>query len=70
MQGGNTEATKKIVEEEKFITMNEALTCLRNDSVDPKLQSCYLDFLISAFVTSSLEGSSTDIENIWRTYVS
>lgn len=70
MQGGNIEAKTKIVEQEKFITMKEALACLRHEHVHPKLQSYYLDFLISAFVTNSLEGSGTDIENIWRTYVS
>ena len=70
MKGGNTEAQKRIVDEEQYITFFEAQVCLNDPDVHPKLQSYYLDFVMSAFVHPAAETSGTDIENIWRSYVS
>ena len=70
MKGGNTEAQRRIVDEEKYITFSEALVCLKDPNVHPKLQSYYLDFVLSVFVHPAVETSGTDIENIWRSYVS
>ena len=70
LKGGNTESQKRIVDEEKYITFSEALVCLKDPDVHPKLQSYYLDFVMSVFVHPAVETSCTDIENIWRSYVS
>ena len=69
LQGGNEETISKIVDQKKYITFKEALLCLKDVEIHPKLQSYYLDFVMSAFVETAVESSGTDIENIWRSYV-
>ena len=69
-KGGNAEAKKRIVDEEKHITFDEALKCLNDRKIHPKLQSYYLDFVMVVFVHPAVEISGTDIDNIWRSYVS
>ena len=59
-----------IVDKEKYITFEEALLCLTDDGILSKIRSSYLDFLVSTFVESAAESSSTSIEDIWRCYVS
>ena len=44
-----------------------ALGILGDDSIKPELQAAYLDFVNSAFILVEI---GTDIDNIWRCYVS
>lgn len=69
-QGGNTYAREKIVDEKQYITFRKALICLRDGDLHHKLQSRYLDFVISAFIDKAMEESGTNIDNILRVYVS
>ena len=70
MQGGNLDAIGKIVSDRRYITFGEALVVLENSNIDSDIRGAYLDFVISAFVGNAMEESGTDIENIWRSYVS
>ena len=63
-------AKKRIVDQEAYITLDEALLCLSDQKIHPKLQSYYLDFVMSVFVHPAVQLSGTSIENIWRSYVS
>ena len=68
-KGRNAEAKKTIVDK-KYITFAEALVCLNDLKIHPKLHSYYLEFIMSVFIRPAVEVSGTDIENIWRCYVS
>ena len=58
--------------DKKFITFKVAIAVirLRDTDIDSKLQSAYLDYIQAAYVDNALEQSGTDIDNIWRSYVS
>ncbi len=59
-----------ITEELNFVTFKQALMCINDSELHPLLRSAYLDFVISAFVDYNVEESGTDIDNIWRSFVS
>lgn len=70
IQGGNLDARSHIVDVKGYITFDEALVVLKHSKLTPQLQAAYLDFVISAFVDNAMDQSGTDIENIWKSYVS
>ena len=59
-----------ITEELEFASFEQALFCINDSDLHPLLRSAYLDFVISAFVDYNVEESGTDIDNIWRSFVS
>ena len=59
-----------ITEELNFVTFKQGLMCINDSDLHPFLRSAYLDFVISAFVDYNVEESGTDIDNIWRSFVS
>ena len=70
IQGGNIDARNQIVDVKGYITFEEALAVLKQTELSPQLQAAYLDFVISAFVDNAMDQSGTNIENIWKSYVS
>lgn len=54
----------------KYVTFEEALTCINSSEIHPLLQSAYLDFIISAFVDHNVKESGIDIDHVWHCYVS
>ena len=61
---------RKIVEEDRLVTTEEAFLCINNKDLHPALRSAYIDFIISTLVDVNVEQSGTRIENIWHTFVS
>ena len=70
MQGTNTEAKKKIVDEKGYVTFDEALVVLKDERVNHKLRAAYLMFVRAVYVEITLNQSGSDIGNIWRSFVS
>lgn len=64
------ESITLICEQMKYVTFEEALTCINSSEIHPLLQSAYLDFIISAFVDHNVEESGIDIDHVWHCYVS
>ena len=59
-----------ITDELEYVNFEHALICINDADLHPLLRSAYLDFVISAFVDYNVEESGTDIDNIWRSFVS
>ena len=61
---------RKIVEEEKLVTTEEAFMCIKDKELHPALRSAYIDFIISTLVDVSIQESGTTVGNIRHTFVS
>ena len=70
MQGVNKASIRKIVEEEKLVTIEEAFMCIKDKDLNPALRSAYIDFIISTLVDVNVQESGRTVENIWHTFVS
>ena len=60
----------KIVEEDKLVTTEEAMLCIKNEDLDCLLRSAYIDFIISTLVDVNVEEAGTSIENMSYSFVS
>ena len=69
-QGVNKVSIRKIVEEEKLVTTEEAFMCIKDKDLDPALRSAYIEFIIATLVDVNVQESGTTVENIWHTFVS
>ena len=69
-QGVNKVSIHKIVHEDRLVTTEEALLCIKDETLHPALRSAYIDFIISTLVDVNVEESGTTVENIWHTFVS
>ena len=69
-QGVNKVSIRKIVEEDRLVTIEEAFLCINDKELHPLLRSAYIDFIISTLVDVNVEESGTTVENIWHTFVS
>ena len=61
---------ERIVEEERFITFQEAIAVFSTTDVNTEIKSAYFDFVQAAFADNALDEGGTDTDNIWRCYVS
>ena len=61
---------RKVVEEERLVTTEEAFMCIKEKDLHPALRSAYIDFIISTLVDVNVQESGTTVENIWHTFVS
>ena len=60
----------KIIEEDRLVTTEEALLCIKNETLHATLRSAYIEFIISTLVDVSVGESRTIVENVRHTFVS
>ena len=54
----------------KFVSYEVVKSCFKNQRLNARLRLCYMEFAIAVFVEREVAELDTDIENVWRAYVS